>query len=324
MYIFWWSSYWIIQKTFYPITATLLAWHGIRAWPSFSFSRSLTTMAETGNNNQNRVATEVRRTISPYDLTAADNSRAVISHPILKSNNYVEWACGFRTVLHSRKKFGFLDGTIPQPAATSPDLEDWWTINALIFSWMKMTIHPDLLTNISHRDVAIELWEHIRKRFSVSNGPRNQKMKADLATCKQSGTSVETYYGKLNKIWDNINNYRPLRTCTCGRCTCNLEEQQKKDKEDDMVHQFLYGLDDTHFHTIWSSLTSCVPLPSLEEVYNIVRQEEDVFNNRQTNQRSRRLQLRRDPVTEQRIEKDSVFADTVIMEGTRLITVLSS
>lgn len=182
------------------------------------------------NNNQNLVATEVRRTISPYDLTAADNSGAVISHPILKSNNYVEWACGFRTVLHSRKKFGFLDGTIPQPAATSPDLEDWWTINALIFSWMKMTIHPDFLTNISHRDVAIELWEHIRKRFSVSNGPRNQKMKADLATCKQSGTSVETYYGKLNKIWDNINNYRPLRTCTCGRCTCNLEEQQKKER----------------------------------------------------------------------------------------------
>ena len=47
-----------------------------------------------------------------------------------------------------------------------------------------------------------------------------------------------------------------------------------------MVHQFLYGLDDTHFHTIRSSLTSQVPLPSLEEVYNILRQEKDVFNNR--------------------------------------------
>ncbi|CAN6914064.1 unnamed protein product [Brassica oleracea] len=47
-----------------------------------------------------------------------------------------------------------------------------------------------------------------------------------------------------------------------------------------MVHQFLYGLDDTHFHTIRSSLTYRVPLPSLKEVYYIVRQKEDVFKNR--------------------------------------------
>ncbi|CAA7031059.1 unnamed protein product [Microthlaspi erraticum] len=221
------------------------------------------------------------RTISPYNLTAADNSGAVISHPILKTNNYDEWACGFKTALRSRKKFGFLDGTIPQPPVDSPDLEDWLTINALLVSWMKMTIDSELLTNISHRDVARDLWEHIRKQFSVSSGPKNQKMKADLATCKQEGTTVEAYYGKLNKIWDNINNYRPLRTCKCGRCVCNLGIEQEKDREDDMVQQFLYGLDETRFHTIRSSLTSRVPLPGLEEVYNIVRQEEDMLNNKQ-------------------------------------------
>jgi len=51
-----------------------------------------------------------------------------------------------------------------------------------------------------------------------------------------------------------------------------------------MVHQFLYGLNETKFHTIRSSLTSRVPLPGLEEVYNIVRQEEDMLNNRSSNE----------------------------------------
>lgn len=74
------------------------------------------------------VITEVRRTISPYDLTSADNPGAVISHPLLKGINYDEWACGMKTALTSRKKFGFLDGTITKPAEGSPDLEDWWTI----------------------------------------------------------------------------------------------------------------------------------------------------------------------------------------------------
>lgn len=244
-------------------------------------------MAEAPENptvtTANPSVTEMRRTISPYDLTAADNSGAVISHPILKTNNYDEWACGFKTALRSRKKFGFLDGTIPQPHEGSPDLEDWLTINALLVSWMKMTIDSNLLTNISHRDVARDLWEQIRKRFSVSNGPKNQKMKSDLATCKQhEGMTVEGYYGKLNKIWDNINNYRPLHICKCGRCVCNLAAEQEKDREDDMVQQFLYGLDENKFHTIRSSLTSRIPLPGLEEVYNIVRQEEDMLNNRQS------------------------------------------
>lgn len=72
-----------------------------------------------------------------------------------------------------------------------------------------MTIHPDLLTNISHRDVAIELWEHIRKMFSVSNGPRNQKMKADLATCKQSGMSGG---GILWEAQQDLGQHKQLQT----------------------------------------------------------------------------------------------------------------
>lgn len=122
------------------------------------------------------------------------------------------------------------------------------------------------------------------KRFSVSSGPKNQKIKTDLACCKQNGMTVEAYYGKLSKIRDNINNYRPLGVCKCGRCICDLGTQQEKDREDDMVQQFLYGLDENRFHTVRSSLTSRQPLPSLEEAYNIVCQEEDMINNHKTHE----------------------------------------
>lgn len=60
--------------------------------------------------------------------------------------------------------FGFLGGTIPKPAEGSPDLEDWLTINALLVSWMKMTIDPELLTNISHRQ---EICGNILERGSL-------------------------------------------------------------------------------------------------------------------------------------------------------------
>ncbi|CAF2238041.1 unnamed protein product [Brassica rapa] len=88
--------------------------------------------------------TEVRRTISPYDLTSADKPGVVISHPFLKETNYDEWAYGMKTALKTRKKFGFLDGTISKPADDSSDLEDWWTIQGLLVSWIKNYNRSDL------------------------------------------------------------------------------------------------------------------------------------------------------------------------------------
>lgn len=74
-------------------------------------------------------------------------------------------------------------------------------------------------------------------------------------------------------------NYRPLRLCKCGKCECDLETIQEKDREEDKVHQFLFGLDDTVFRTVRSSLVSRSPIQPMEEVYNIVRQEEDLVRN---------------------------------------------
>ncbi|KAL9818192.1 putative retrotransposon gag domain, retrotransposon Copia-like protein [Arabidopsis thaliana] len=174
---------------------------------------------------------ETRRTISPYDLTAADNPGAVISHPLLKGSNYDEWACGIKTALCSRKKFGFLDGSIARPEEGSADLDDWWTIQALLVSWIKMSIDPSLRSSISHRDVAKDLWDTLKKRFSVTNGPRIQQLKSELACCKQRGLAIEAYFGKLNRIWDNMAHYRPLRVCKCGKCDCDLGTLQEQDRE---------------------------------------------------------------------------------------------
>lgn len=138
---------------------------------------------------------EIRRTISPFDLTVADNPGAIISKPLLRSNNYDEWACAFKTALCSRKKFGFLDGSIMKPPSDSPHYEDWEPINVLLVSWIKMTIELTLLSNISHRDNAKDLWDHIKKRFTVTSEAKNQQIKQDLANCKQHGSRLMSTLG---------------------------------------------------------------------------------------------------------------------------------
>lgn len=91
---------------------------------------------------------------------------------------------------------------------------------------------------------------HLKRHLSVTNGPRRQKIKEDLANCKQHGRTVEVYYRKLIKIMDTY--YRPLHVCKCGNCECDLASLQEKEREDDMVHQFLYGLDEHKFQTVRS------------------------------------------------------------------------
>ncbi|XP_010451347.1 PREDICTED: uncharacterized protein LOC104733465 [Camelina sativa] len=183
-----------------------------------------------------------------------------------------------KTALSSRKKFGFLDGSIGRPEEGSPDLDDWWKIQALMISWIRMTIDHVLRSNISHWDVAKDLWEHLKKRFSVTNGFCIQQLKAELASGKQRGLTIESYYGKLNRIWDSMTNHRPLCVCKCGKCECNLTTLQELDREEDKVHNFLSGIDEP-FNTVRSTLVSRVPIQPLEVVYNVVRQEEDLRNN---------------------------------------------
>ncbi|XP_010424226.1 PREDICTED: uncharacterized protein LOC104709284 [Camelina sativa] len=204
---------------------------------------------------------EVRHTIYSYDLTAADNPGAVISHPLLTGTNYDEWSCGMKTALCSRKKFGFLNRVIPRPDEGSPNLEDWWTIKALLVSWIKISVGPP------------------EEEILVTNGPRVQQIKADLVGCKQRGLTIEAYFGKLTRIWDSMASYRPLRLCKCGRCECDLGMLQERDREEDKVHQFLFGLDDTLYLTVRSSLVSRILIQPMEEIYNTVLQEEDLLKN---------------------------------------------
>lgn len=56
-----------------------------------------------------------RRTIFPYDLTSSDNPGSLISQLLLRGPNYDEWATNLHLALVARKKFGFVDSSIPEP-----------------------------------------------------------------------------------------------------------------------------------------------------------------------------------------------------------------
>ena len=180
--------------------------------------------------------------MSLYFLSASDNPGTIITQVQLRGTNYDEWARAMRTALRAKKKFGFVDGTVKQPADDSADLENWWMVNSMLVSWIQNTIEPNLRSTVTYTEVAKLLWDDIKERFFVGNGPRVQQLKSKLVNYKQRGITILNYYGKLKMFWEELSNYEQSSACLCGNCTCNLGAEWDKKRDEEKLHHSLWVL----------------------------------------------------------------------------------
>ncbi|MCH83154.1 hypothetical protein A2U01_0003969, partial [Trifolium medium] len=146
----------------------------------------------------------------------------------------------------------------------------------MLVSWVLNTVEPSLRSTISYQENVKDLWEDIKERFSIGNGPRIQQIKSELAECRQTKMTMVAYYGKLKTLWDELANYQQIPICTCGECKCDIGKKLEKQREEEKVHQFLMGLDDALYGSVRSNLLATDPLPNLNRVYSTLVQEERV------------------------------------------------
>lgn len=84
---------------------------------------------------------------------------------------------------------------------------------------------------------------------------------------------IDAYYTRLMGLYDELTNLKPQHGCECGHCTCGLTEKIAKDKEEEILHQFLIGLDDDAYGMVRMNLLSQSDL-TLEKAYQALIQEE--------------------------------------------------
>ncbi|CAH1444911.1 unnamed protein product [Lactuca virosa] len=157
---------------------------------------------------------------SPFYLGPQDRLGDFITPTKLRGDNYEDWAGDIQAALEARRKFGFLDGSIT--ASVPPCTQsDWQTINAMLISWIMNTIDPEVKCYLSKYRDAKKLWDTLKSRFAVVNGPRIQQLKSSIAKCEQSKTMhVSEYFGKLTALWEELHRHEPLIICTCyEECT---------------------------------------------------------------------------------------------------------
>ncbi|XP_026445322.1 uncharacterized protein LOC113345883 [Papaver somniferum] len=208
-----------------------------------------------------------------YHLGSSDGPGILITLIALKGTNYDEWARAIRRSLIAKRKFGFVDGTIKQPE--DPDqLEEWIVFHSMVVSWINNTLDSSIRSTLGDYDDAGLLWTHLKKRFCVVSGTRIRQLKSYLSECKQGKSeSAAVYYGRLNKIWDELVTYMKIPQCKYGLCTCNISTPVTSLREEDYLHYFLIGLNGM-YSSLREQLLARDPLPTIDDAYqNVVNSD---------------------------------------------------
>ncbi|CAH9115523.1 unnamed protein product [Cuscuta europaea] len=212
---------------------------------------------------------------SPFYLGSGDQPGNLITHVILKSDNYVAWSRAMTLSLKARWKFVFVDSTIRKPTVAAK-LLDWDTVNSMTVSWILCSMDLMVAMSIPFHDEARTMWVYLENRFSVANGPHLQRLRTSITECKQSKSMmVYEYYTMLMSLYDELNRLKPLHACTCGLCTCDVAGKFAADREEEKLHQFMIGIDDDVYVMVRSNLVSHTPLPDLNRAHQAFLQEEN-------------------------------------------------
>lgn len=104
----------------------------------------------------------------------------------------------------AKRKLGFIDGSITKPSIDDPQFELWSSVNSMIVGWIRSSIEARVRSTVTFISDSHKLWENLKKRFSVGNKVRIHHLKEQLASCKQDRQIVMGYFGRLAKMWEEL------------------------------------------------------------------------------------------------------------------------
>ncbi|XP_070028588.1 uncharacterized protein LOC142170500 [Nicotiana tabacum] len=122
---------------------------------------------------------------------------------------------------------------------------------------------------------AYSAWTYLKEIFDKKNLTRFCQLLREICTTSQGSLSVSEYYSKLICAWDE---YWSMVVVPLP-CECTKHKEYAENKEQQRLVQFLMGLNETYAQARSQVLLS-VPIPTLNQAYNMIMQDESQRSNR--------------------------------------------
>ncbi|XP_072084315.1 uncharacterized protein [Arachis hypogaea] len=151
---------------------------------------------------------------------------------ILNDSNYAHWVEAMRGFLKGRKLWRYVIGDIACPvkptvgdkskegASKSNEdaekdyaekLEDWDSKNHQIITWFRNTSTPGIYLQFGHFETTKEVWDHLAKRYTISDLSHQYQLLKKLHSLKQErGQAVFEFLAPMEVIWDQLTSCEPV------------------------------------------------------------------------------------------------------------------
>ncbi|XP_071687249.1 uncharacterized protein [Rutidosis leptorrhynchoides] len=197
-----------------------------------------------------------------------------VQEKLTGAQNYRSWRRSIEIALSTKRKSGFITGTVTRPVDDEVRAEQWDTCNDMVISWLMSSVSDPIAKSIMFIGTSVEIWRQLEKHFALSNGSRKYKLHRETYSMEQQGIVINEYYTKMKCIWEELDSMNQLPRVT------NLTPEIRaflaaynQQKEEQHLFQFLNGLDE-QFSSLRSQLLLMTPLPSVESACSMLQQEE--------------------------------------------------
>ncbi|CAL1388385.1 unnamed protein product [Linum trigynum] len=175
-----------------------------------------------------------------------------------------------RIALKTKKKLGFVNGTLPMPEPTDPDYEIWDQSNTNVIGWILNSLIDPIAEAVMDNETAQDIWKDLQERYGEADSVRLAHVKGLIASCKQEKSTVTEYYNRLGVFWTEYMSFKSIPPCECGdtphTMNCVTYVAVKESQEQDHTIDFIMGLSDA-FEMTKNQLLMMDPAPSLKVAY---------------------------------------------------------
>ena len=124
----------------------------------------------------------------------------------LKGKNYLHWSRSVQMVIRKKGKFGYLDGSIPQPSDTDPLYAAWDVQNSMVLSWLIHFMEDKIAKNYLLYPTAMAIWAAVSLAYSdLEDSCQIFYLSIRSGNLRQENGSVTgsvtTYFNALKRLW---------------------------------------------------------------------------------------------------------------------------
>lgn len=211
---------------------------------------------------------------SPLYLHPSDGSGTVVVEKLQGPSNYRPWKRSLEIILSSKRKLGFVTGSVKRDSTDQVKQEAWDTCNDMVIAWLIHNVSESIRQTVMYTPTAKEIWEDLQDRFESTSGARRYQLRKSVYETKQNGKPITEYYTEMSILWKELESMKDLPVVTTR--AADVQEFMKalaKMKEDEKLFEFLNGLDEV-YSLQRSNMLIRSPLPTVEEAFRVIQQEE--------------------------------------------------